>query len=524
MPSPQRLAKVYSAQTIGLRSEIITIEVDLFRGFHTFSIVGLPDKAVEESRDRVNSAIKSAGFTAPKSSGQQKVVVSLAPADLKKEGPVFDLPIALAYLLSAKEIRFNPEKKLFLGELSLGGDLRPIKGALLLAQITHNKGFEELYIPKGNAREAALIDGIKIFGAENLDEVVQHINERRSEEKSKSLRRHITPQEKTLFKPKEQTQAIDFNDIKGQETAKRGLEIAAAGGHNIAFFGPPGTGKTLLAKAFASILPPLTFSEALDVTGIHSVTGKLTDDLLTHPPFRAPHHTSSYIAIIGGGTFPRPGEATLAHRGVLFLDEFPEFDRRVIESLRQPLEDGYVSIARARGSEVFPAEFILVAALNPCPCGYKGDKTKECVCTQGSLAKYRRKISGPIIDRIDMWIEVPRIDLEKLSNNDDKTDSMLPIKQRIARAREIQKRRFLNTKNVAGVNSRMGVRELKRFILISDDVKRTLNLAAKKLDLSARAYHRTQKLARTIADLNESKNIEEKHILEAIQYRPKQQS
>ena len=312
-------ARTYSAQIVGLKGHIITVEVDLFNGFHTFSVVGLPDKAVEESRDRISSAIRSTGFTSPKSNGKQKIVVSLSPADLKKEGALFDLPMALAYLLATDDIRFSPEKKLFVGELSLTGELRPLKGALLLAQLAKEKGFDELYLPKQNAAEAAHIDGITIFGVETLLECVAHLNRKPMHEENPIPRIPLAPQQKTAYVHTPGKELISFSDIRGQEVATRGLEIAAAGGHNIAFYGPPGTGKTLLARALISILPPLSFSEALEVTGIHSVVGKLEGVLATEPPFRAPHHTASYISVIGGGTFPKPGEVTLAHRGVLFL-------------------------------------------------------------------------------------------------------------------------------------------------------------------------------------------------------------
>jgi len=523
------MQKIYSAQVVGLKTHIITIEVDLFKGFHTFTIVGLPDKAVEESRDRLSSAIKSIGFVSPKGKSQ-KVVISLAPADLKKEGPLFDLPMAIAYLLAKNEIRFDPKKKLFVGELSLGGELRPIKGALPIAQKAKEKGFEELYLPLENAPEAALIEGIKIYGIAHFKDAVKHLNEKRLDEKLEKEfgleTKKLLPRKRVKIENETPDYQIDFSDIKEQYTAKRGLEIAAAGGHNIAFFGPPGTGKTLLAKAFISILPPLSFDEALEVTGIHSVVGGLEKILITEPPFRSPHHTASYISIIGGGTFPKPGEATLAHRGVLFLDEFPEFDRRVIESLRQPLEDGVVHISRAKGSEIFPASFILLATLNPCPCGYRGDQKKECICTQGQLLKYQRKISGPIIDRIDMWIEVPRIEHEKLSGWKREKDGVAQkeMREKVLKARNIQKERFSKNKKGEFLNSKMGVRELETFVTLSPSVKTVLDTAAKRLDLSPRSYHRVIKLSRTIADLDQNEHIEEKHILEAIQYRPKQTS
>lgn len=520
------LSKIYSAQITGLEAHIITIEVDIFRGFHAFSVVGLPDKSVEESRDRVSSAIKSTGLTSPKSRGQQKVVVSLAPANLKKEGPLFDVPISLAYLLATEDVAFDSREKLFLGELSLSGELRPVRGALLLARKAKKSGFKELYVPEQNAQEAALIEGIEVYGVRTLAELLKHLNTRKKDtgnshiEKARTLaRKKRTPLPRTTI-----PSAITLSDIKGQESAKRGLLIASSGGHNIAFYGPPGTGKTLLAKALLSILPPLSFEEALEVGGIHSAAGLLKGALLTSPPLRAPHHTSSHIAVVGGGSIPKPGEATLAHGGVLFLDEFPEFERRVIESLRQVLEDGVVSVARAQGTSVFPARFILVAAFNPCPCGFQGDARKECTCTSSQLLRYQRKISGPIIDRIDMWIEVPRIKPEKLGTvrqNEDRETTR--AKEAVIKAREIQRKRFSNKKHFS-VNARMDIRELEQFANLTPDVRAILNHAAENLDLSPRAYHRVIKLARTIADLDNEDNIKEKHILEALQYRPRSMS
>ncbi len=526
MNQAQKLAKVFSAQISGLKAQIITVEIDVFRGFHSFSVVGLPDKAVEESRDRISSAIKSVGFGSPKSEGQQKIVVSLAPADLKKEGPLFDLPMALAYLNAVKAIRFSPEGRLFLGELSLGGELQPLKGALLLARGAREAGFKELYVPFENAREAALIDGVSVYGVHDLKEVVAHINEKRLEPElviALALpEEKLKPLPQTPFEAVRKESALSLIDVRGQETAKRGLLIAAAGGHNIAFFGPPGTGKTLLAKAFASILPPLSFAEALEVTGIHSTVRHLKGELVTFPPFRAPHHTSSHVAVVGGGTYPKPGEATLAHRGVLFMDEFPEFDKRVIESLREPLESGEVSISRARGSELFPAEFILIAAMNPCPCGFLNDPRKECVCSPSQVAKYKRKISGPIIDRIDMWIEVPRIEYEKLSGGKEATkeeqSEFEKLRADIVRARNVARERFGKD---GRLNSQLGVRELSRFAPLGEKEKKVLNAAAARHSLSARGYHRVIKLARTIADLAGADAIRENHLLEAIQYRPK---
>ncbi|MBI1974539.1 MAG: YifB family Mg chelatase-like AAA ATPase [Candidatus Zambryskibacteria bacterium] len=502
-------SKVYSAQTNLLSITPVSVETDIDRNtLYAFTVVGLPDKAVEEARDRISAAIKNSGFESPKKRNQ-KIVISLAPADVKKEGPHFDLAMALSFLLANDEIKFDPEGKFFLGELSLDGKLRPIRGVLPVARFAKEK-LSELYVPKENAREAALIDGVKVFSISTLSELVEHLLGNKL----------LEPLPVTKISPQMISVATDFSDIRGQERAKRGLLIAAAGGHNAAMYGPPGTGKTMLAKAFAGILPKLTFEESLEATGIHSVAGVLSETFLTNPPFRAPHHTSSYVSVVGGGSSPRPGEITLAHHGVLFMDEFPEFDRRVIESLRQPLEDKVISVARAKGTAHFPANVLLIAAMNPCPCGHFGFRGKSCLCSPGALQRYRRKMSGPIMDRIDIWLEVDRVLPSDLSGGREGEKSEY-FRNKVESARDIQRKRFGKFNKKISRNSEMSARDLVNMIILEKGVRQTLDLAAERLGFSPRVYHRMIKVARTIADLEESEQITNNHILEAVEYRPK---
>lgn len=514
------VSKIYSAQATLLNAQIIDIEVDLSRGLHSFSIVGLADKSVDESKDRVSSAIKNSGWKSPKNKNQ-KVVISLAPADIKKEGPLFDLPIALAYLISAEEIEADVKESLFIGELSLDGNLRPIKGALPIAQKAKKMGFKEIFLPIDNAEEASSISGIKVFGAESLLDVVRHINTKEFDDKPELENKKISVYKSKKKKIKNREIEVDFADIKGQESAKRGLEIAAAGGHNIIMYGPPGTGKTMLAKAFSHLLPELSFDDKLEVTSIYSIGGMLGPGLVEEPPFRSPHHTASYVSLVGGGANLKPGEVTLAHKGVLFLDEFPEFDKKVLESLRQPLEDREVTVSRAKGSVKYPAHFILVATMNPCPCGNYGTKGKECICSAIHIEKYKRKLSGPIVDRIDLWVEVSKVEHQKLTDSRDLHEGTGKMKPRVEKARKIQESRYGKAKLKIKTNAELTSKDLVKHIALSDKVKETLNNSAKQLDLSARSYHRIIKLARTIADMEGVSDISENHILEALQYRPR---